>query len=41
MGPTVEVVGGLSEKYPLLVPPPDNLQEGQVVRTSTAPAGLT
>jgi len=40
-GTTVEVVGGLSEKHPLLVAPPDNLQEGQVVRTSTVPAGPT
>ena len=38
-GTTVEVVAGLSEKYPLLVAPPDDLQEGQLVRTLTAPAG--
>jgi multidrug efflux pump subunit AcrA (membrane-fusion protein) len=38
-GTTVEVVAGLNEKYPLLVAPPDNLQDGQLVRTLTAPAG--
>ena len=38
-GTTVEVVGGLNEKYPLLVAPPDNLQDGQLVRTLTASAG--
>lgn len=38
-GATVEVVAGLNEKYPLLVAPPDNLQNGQLVRTLTAPAG--
>jgi RND family efflux transporter MFP subunit len=32
-GTSVEVLAGLSEKYPLLVAPPDNLQDGQLVRT--------
>ena len=36
-GTSVEVLGGLSEKYPLLVAPPDNLQDGQLVRTLTIP----
>jgi RND family efflux transporter MFP subunit len=37
-GTTVEVVDGLKESDQLLVAPPDDLQEGGVVRTLAAPA---